>query len=111
MLLRPTIAVAALIAFVGSAEAAPKGSKGPGPKVTKTSGAPKAPKATAPKGGPKTTTATTKAAKAARSTTSSGLWAPEIDFTAGKVGEKLSKNSALWLPTLAGEPRSASACR
>jgi len=124
MLLKSTIAVAALVALVfGSAEAAPKGSKAPGPstvkassakapKAAKTSGAPKAPKTTAPKGGPKAS-ASTKTAKAdtavtrtetgskskkastdaaipTGSTTLSG-----VDFTTGKVGERLSHNSAL----------------
>jgi hypothetical protein len=95
------------------------------PKVTKTSKAPKltapkgGPKATAPKGGPKATTVTTKAAKAdaklarsenrsanakkadvsattTTSTASSGVLATEsVDFTSGKVGERLLKNSAL----------------
>ena len=125
MRLKSTIAVAALVALVvGSAEAAPKGSKGPGPspvkassakapKVTKTSGAPKAPKAT----GPKTTTVKTTTVKSgtqparietngakskktavttSTSTTSTTLpGVSTIDFTTGKVGEKLIKNSAL----------------
>jgi hypothetical protein len=114
MLLRSTIAVAALVTLiVGSAEAAPKGSKGSAPKASSA----KAPKATGAKA-PKAT-GTTKAAKAGTNvartetgvakskktaaTTSTladpiigtGVSTTEINFTSGKVGEKLSKNSAL----------------
>jgi hypothetical protein len=107
MLLRSTIGVAAFVALVvGSSEAAPKGSKAQGPssvkassakapKVTKAADAPKTPKATAHKGNPKTTTASTKAAKATSPTTVSSVPPTEIDFTSGKVGERLSKNTAL----------------
>ncbi len=115
--------IAMLVASVEAAPKGAKGpgpspvkaSSAKAPKVTKTSGAPKAPKATGPKTTTATKTAQTKAAKpatartdvggakskktAATTSTSTNFTTPSgvstVDFTTGKVGEKLVKNSAL----------------
>jgi len=101
------IATALALSLTVAAHAAPGGPKAP--KVTKTTGASQAPKASGPSKAPKPAKATTVATKPTKpatqdahatkhsTVTASTPTAPTgpIDFTAGKVGERLTRNTAL----------------